>query len=76
MSHLFLIAVSILLVLARFHGIKTEAFQAAAHLWVGGLIVAWFMGTDKQARKIYGWLVIGLSVAEVTAFILTKIHGA
>jgi hypothetical protein len=60
--------VSVGLVGLRFAGVKTQAFQAIAHLWVGMGIGVWVCG----AGMLYGWLVIGMSVAEVIAFVISK----
>jgi hypothetical protein len=53
------------LALLRFHGETGQFFQAAAHLYVGGLL-AW--GAARKPRW-FPWSVAGvLSVAEVIAF--------
>lgn len=52
----------------RIFGEKGEIFQAAAHLFVGGLIGAWLVAR----RPIHGWLVVVLSIVEVACFLLLK----
>lgn len=61
-----IIAVSIVIALVRIAGVKHEAFQAIAHLWVGGLSGAWFV----DRTKLYGWSVVALSVVEVACFLV------
>jgi hypothetical protein len=56
---------------ARIGGLKTEAFQAVAHLWVGALLAAWILNRNKDARK----LAIALSVIELACFIVSKLWG-
>ena len=60
--------IAIVLGVLRIHGIKHEAFQAAAHLYVGGLLGAYFSGKNKE----FLWIAIGLSVLEVVCFFLVK----
>lgn len=37
------LALAVVVALARISGLKTEAFQAVAHLLVGGLFTAWYL---------------------------------
>ncbi len=68
--NIVLFAVTVTLIAARASGIKTLLLQAAAHLFVGGLIVAaWFM---RKETKYYLYLAIILTVAEVICFFLVK----
>ena len=60
------IAVSIALIALCAAGIKHEAFQAIAHLWVGGLLGAWLAAAGRE----FLWLAVGLSIAEVVCFFL------
>lgn len=66
------ILVSIVLVIARFAGVKNEPFQATAHLWVGGLIATWWWFRFAPRGSIAGWLTIGMSIAELVAFLVTR----
>jgi hypothetical protein len=60
-----ILAAVILGALRLFFGFKSIAFQAMAHLFVGGLFGAYFAGR----QKLLLWLGIGLSVAELAAFL-------
>ena len=65
------ILISAALALARILGVKHEAYQAVAHLWVGGLIGAWLLTRKtKDVDSVYLWSVIVLSVVEVACFIV------
>ena len=59
---------SLLLAILRIGGAKQEAFQAVAHLWVGFLIYGWAIDKTALAK----WLVISLSVVELSCFIYFK----
>ena len=48
----------------RLDGVKTETFQAVAHLWVGALCYGWF----ADGRRAEKWLAIALSVIELGRF--------
>lgn len=65
MTKSLIIAVSVVIAGLRCFGVKDEIFQAIAHLWVGGLFAAGFLG--KRWCLYQG---IGLSVVEVACFIL------
>jgi hypothetical protein len=60
------LAVSYLLGALRLAGARHEAFQAVAHLWVGGLIGARIAAGEKECGRI----AFALSVLELVAFIL------
>jgi hypothetical protein len=62
---LTLIAISILLGSLRALGHKSQTFQAAAHLFVGGLIVGYV--TTRQGYLL--WLTIALSILEIVCFL-------
>jgi hypothetical protein len=55
------ILVSAVLAGLRLDDVRHEAFQAAAHLWVGALCYGW-LADRRRAEK---WLAITLSVIEV-----------
>lgn len=56
----------VLLAVMRITGCKTQAFQAVAHLFVGGLFGAWFAGAPRSV-SLYPALI--LSVVELGCFI-------
>lgn len=64
------ILISVLFAAVRIAGHKSEAFQAIAHLWVGGLCGAFALGR----YWLYGWLVIILSIIEVACFVAGLFH--
>jgi hypothetical protein len=45
----------------RVAGLRSESFQAAAHLYVGAMLVEWLRYHERPAK----WLVIILSAVEV-----------
>jgi len=71
MLSLVLIAVSVALAGLRIYGITNQTFQAAAHLWVGGLIVGYWTQRKTWPRDSYMCLClsIALSVIELGCFI-------
>ncbi len=52
----------------RVLGMKHIAFQAVAHLYVGGLLGAWWVGRDRWLL----WIAVGLSVVEVVCFFVLR----
>lgn len=65
MKTLLLLLVSLALAVLRIAGLKHGAFQAFAHLWVGGLVGAWLVGRSPECL----WLVVWLSVVELACFL-------
>lgn len=63
--------IAAILGIGRIAGIKGAAFQAAAHLFVGGLFGAYFAG-KKRHHLILG---LGLSALELACFLWFKYHG-
>lgn len=63
------IFISFVLAVLRIFGLKHEAFQAAAHLWVGGLCGGWLISRDRRTAE----LVVVLSVIEVLCFVASQI---
>jgi hypothetical protein len=57
-KQLFIIVVSTILAAMRVLGVKHEAFQAVAHLWVGGLFGSYFV--NKDSFTLYTAVVISL----------------
>lgn len=55
----------------RIAGTTHEAFQAAAHIWVGMLLALWITDGERPAKV----LVITLSVIELACFIRDHFHG-
>ncbi len=51
------VAMSLILALLRVLGATHPAYQAAAHLWIGGLIVAAWRGTTLAAAML--WVIVG-----------------
>lgn len=68
--------VGVVLGVIRATGHKTQFFQAMAHLYMGGLIAAWWIGRDTLPYygwlPLYGWLVVVLSIVEVICFFVFK----
>ncbi len=64
MRLVILICVSAALAALRISGITHPAFQAVAHLWVGGLFASWFVGrktpTPRPSRL---WMALVLTFA-------------
>lgn len=65
---IFLSIVSVALAALRIGGFTSSAFQAVAHLWVGGLVGAWLAG-DRPSRL---WLALMLSAVEVACFLVER----
>jgi hypothetical protein len=68
MLHNILIFTSFVLGVLRFAGVKSQAYQAIAHCFVGGLFGAYIAGRDP----VFLLLGVGLSIIEVTAFLYFK----
>lgn len=64
------ILVSIALGLLRIFGATNQAFQATAHLFLGGVIIA--ATYDKTNRWTLAGVAIALSVVEVICFFALK----
>jgi Na+/proline symporter len=79
--------IAFVLAALRIAGHRSEAYQAAAHLFVGGLIAAAFVQirlsqrinearlaseVNKSARRNF-WLAVALSVVEVACFIAFRL---
>lgn len=62
--------IAVILGLIRVFGEKGQAFQAAAHFYVAGLIVAAYY--DKKNRVHFGFLAVALTVLEVVCFFTLK----
>jgi hypothetical protein len=61
-------AMTVGLAALRIAGHKSPAFQAVAHIFVGGLFGAWAHG-GKPARP-YLWLAVLLSLVELACFLM------
>lgn len=72
MIYVILYAIAVLLSLLRATGHKSQSFQAAAHLFVGGLLGAYFDGWNT------GFLIIAvvLTVVEIVCFFALRKKGA
>ena len=57
-----------LFAMLRIAGIKSPAFQAFSHLWVGALIGVWRAGVVPSREC--GWLAVVLSVIELACFLV------
>ena len=64
------IILAVLLAVGRIGGLKDPAFQAAAHLVVGGLAVAWWYGRRTFHAAVF-WT---LTVVEVICFLVGRFH--
>lgn len=67
----FLILASAVVAALRIRGIKSIAFQAAAHLLVGGLIGAWLI----NRRRFHLVLWASLTIVEAICFLAGRIGG-
>lgn len=67
-----LIFTSLAIAAIRIAGHKSEAFQAVAHLWVGGLSGAYLAGRleGPNRMRLCGALVVALSMVEVACFVM------
>lgn len=63
-----IITVGLFFAILRIAGLRSEAFQALAHLYVGGLLGAYFQ--DRQGAKDCLVVAIVLSVVELACFLL------
>jgi hypothetical protein len=66
------IPIALALVALRLLGHKDQAFQAAAHLFVGGLFAAWWTTRPAPASRWNLGLAVALSLVEVAAFLATR----
>jgi hypothetical protein len=78
-TNTLLALVSVVLASLRVGGLTSEAFQAVAHLWVGGLFAAGYVqysatwGTDRRNDAMLKiWLGVGLSVIELACFLFGR----
>jgi hypothetical protein len=62
--------ITLALGLARALGVKSEPFQAVAHVWVGWLIGRAYWEPSRMA----GCLAVGLTVLEVIVFLIAPKH--
>lgn len=56
--------VSFVVAALRIAGVKTEAYQAVAHLWVGGIAGAWLINRDRGLLVQF----VALCVVELGCF--------
>lgn len=72
------IIIALILGGVRIAGITHVAFQAAAHVYVGGCFGAWFVlkSRDRDRGRFYHAIGWGLSILEVACFAAFKILGA
>lgn len=61
--------VATVIAVTRVLGVKNPAYQAVAHLFVGGLAAAWLI----ERERIYSGLFILLCVVEVAAFFAARL---
>jgi uncharacterized membrane protein YfcA len=78
MIKIIIIVTSILFALLRIFGIKHEAFQAFAHLWVAGIFAIWLGIKYKKYFEndinIYLLVSIILAIIELLCFIAGFLH--
>ncbi len=73
----WLLIIAFILAIVRIAGHKSEAFQAIAHCFTGGLVASafteyrftWTTGGRNALQKFY--IAIGLSIVEIVCFIVT-----
>ncbi len=66
-ADLILIVLAFALVVMRMMGVKHEAFQAVAHLFVGGLFGAWLV--SRPTHGVYLWVALALPGVELLCFL-------
>lgn len=78
---LLLYIIAGVLAVIRISGHTSETYQAAAHLFVGGLIAAAYINWNlpnvdiasisnlRSIAKHYAWMATGLSIVEVACFL-------
>lgn len=66
---IILVVLSLAVAAARIAGVKHEAFQAIAHLFVGGLIGAWLIDPRKLYVNAFG----SLCLVEVVCFLFDRV---
>jgi uncharacterized membrane protein YfcA len=71
-STLLTIPIALALAALRLLGHKDAAFQAAAHLFVGGLVGAWLSARPAPRARWYFGLAIALSLVELAAFLASR----
>ena len=82
MNYAFVYLVCLVLAALRISGEKGEIFQALAHLWVGGLVGVWWLAKfrcpvcEEREGRTAGWLVVVLSIVELTCFIISRLPPA
>jgi hypothetical protein len=57
---------SLILVALRVAGVKHQAFQAIAHIWVSGLFCTWYF----TRRRLWFWVAVAMSAIELACFIV------
>lgn len=76
--NVLLIVIAVVLAIVRIYGVTHESFQAAAHLFVGGLFAAGYVQwrcAEWQRFDAMGKIIMGtvLSLVELACFIAS--HG-
>src|SRR4051794_8483267 len=73
LAYAALVIVALALGGLRIVGVKTEAFKALAHVYVGGLI-GYYTATalDGVPNYLVLWVAVGLSVLETVAFLVSR----
>lgn len=69
MRSTLIVVATVIISLARIYGLKDEAFQAVAHLFVGGLAGAWLVAK----RSLYLDAFVALCVVEVLCFLFDRL---
>lgn len=69
MKVFWIIIIALVLGSLRIYGVKHEAFQAVAHLYVGGLFGAWLVTKEK----FYLWIFIILTVLETVCAVASRL---
>jgi hypothetical protein len=69
-SDAVVVTVAILLAVGRIAGLTDEAFQAAAHLFVGGVFVAWRYSRRSFHKAVF-W---GVTIVEGICFLVGRFH--
>lgn len=80
---MLIVCISLSLAILRVQGVKSEPFQAFAHLWVGGLIATWItikfstidpfsIGYNSDIRQLTGFSALILSIIELACFLFLK----
>jgi MFS family permease len=68
-----LYAIAFVLAALRVAGHKSQSFQAVAHLFVGGLLTEWWVGSLSWRYSHTFWIAVSLSIVELACFLWFRV---